>query len=60
MKKNWKWCFNKMVDYDDEYILDREDNYLLLKLIKEYIFSEIPPSESTLMLCYNIFSSSIE
>ena len=60
MKKNWKWCFNKMVDYDDEYILDRDDNYILLRLIKEYIFSDIPPRESTLMLCYNIFSSSIE
>ena len=60
MKKNWKWCFNKMVDYDDEYILDRDDNYILLRLIKEYIFSNTPPRESTLMLCYNIFSSSIE
>ena len=60
MKKNWKWCFNKMVDYDDEYILDRDDNYILLRLIKEYIFSDTPPRESTLMLCYNIFSSSIE
>ena len=60
MKKNWKWCFNKMADYDDEYILDRDDNYILLRLIKEYIFSDIPPSESTLMICYNIFSSSIE
>ena len=60
MKKNWKWCFNKMVDYDDEYILDRDDNYILLRLIKEYIFSDILPRESTLMLCYNIFSSSIE
>ena len=60
MKKNWKWCFNKMVDYDDEYILDRDDNYILLRLIKEYIFKDIPPRESTLMLCYNIFCSSIE
>ena len=60
MKKNWKWCFNKMVDYDDEYILDRDDNYILLRLIKEYIFSDTLPRESTLMLCYNIFSSSIE
>ena len=60
MKKNWKWCFNKMVDYDDEYILDRDDNYILLRLIKDYIFSDIPPNESTLMLCYNIFCSSIE
>ena len=38
MKKNWMWCFNKMVDYDDEYILDRDDDYILLKLIKDYIF----------------------
>ena len=60
MKKNWKWCFNKMVDYDDDYILDRDDNYILLRLIKDYIFSEVPPGESTLMLCYNIFCSSIE
>jgi len=60
MKKNWKWCFDKLVDYDDEYILDRNDNYILLRLIKEYIFSDKSPEESTLMLCYNIFSSSIE
>ena len=60
MKKNWKWCFNKMVDYDDEYILDRDDNYILLRLIKDYIFSDVPPNESTLMICYNIFCSSIE
>ena len=60
MKKNWKWCFNKMVDYDDEYILDRDDNYILLRLIKVYIFSDVPPNESTLMICYNIFCSSIE
>ena len=60
MKKNWKWCFNRMVDYDDEYILDRDDNYILLRLIKEYIFSDVPPNESTLMLCYKIFCSSIE
>ena len=60
MKKNWKWCFEKMVDYDDDYILDREDNYILLRLIKDYIFSDTPPHESTLMICYNIFASSIE
>ena len=60
MKNNWRLCFNKMVDFDDEYILDKDDNYILLRLIKEYIFGETPASESTLMLCYNIFSSSIE
>ena len=61
MKKNWKWCFDRMVDYDDEYILDRDDeDYILLKLIKEYINSNIPPEKSTLMMCYKIFCSSIE
>ena len=61
MKKNWKWCFDRMVDYDDEYILDRdEEDYILLKLIKEYINSDIPPEKSTLMMCYKIFCSSIE
>ena len=50
-----------MVDYDDEYILDRDDeNYILLKLINEYIHSDIPPEKSSLMICYKIFCSSIE
>ena len=61
MKKNWMWCFERMVDYDDEYILDRDDeSYILLKLIKDYITSDIPPSQSSLMICYKIFCSSIE
>ena len=60
MKKNWRWCFDKLVDFDDEYILDKEDNYILLKLIKDYIFSDEPPCKSSLMLCYNIFASSME
>ena len=61
MKKNWMWCFERMVDYDDEYILDRdEESYILLKLIKDYITSDIPPAKSPLMICYKVFCSSIE
>ena len=61
MKKNWMECFNLMVDYDDDYILDRDDDeYILLKLIKDYITSDIPPAQSSLMICYKIFCSSIE
>ena len=61
MKKNWKLCFDMMVDYDDEYILDRdEESYILLKLLKEYITSDVPPTKSSLMICYKIFCSSIE
>jgi len=32
----------------------------LLKLINEYIHSNIPPEKSSLMICYKIFCSSIE
>ena len=60
MKKNWMWCFNKMVDYDDEYILDRDDDYILLKLIKDYIFNNELPEQSSLMICYKLFCSNIE
>ena len=60
MKNNWKWCFDHLCDYDDEYILDKDEDYILLKLIKDYIFSNEIPEKSTLLLCYNIFVSSIE
>lgn len=61
MKKNWIWCFDRMVDYDNEYILDRdEESYVLLKLLKEFITNDVPPARSSLMICYKIFCSSIE
>lgn len=61
MKKNWVWCFDRMVDYDNEYILDRdEESYVLLKLLKEFITNDVPPARSSLMICYKIFCSSIE
>ena len=60
MKTDWKWCFNHLSDYDDEYILDKDEDYILLKLIKDYIFSDELPKNSTLLLTYNIFVSSIE
>lgn len=60
MKTDWKWCFNHLVEYDDEYILDKEDDYILLTLLTNYIFGDEPANTSTLMLCYNLFASSIE
>ena len=60
----WKKIGNGVLigwDYDDEYILDRDDeDYILLKLINEYISSDIPPEKSSLMICYKLFCSSIE
>ena len=60
IRTDWKWCFEHLVDYDDEYIMDKEDDYILLTLVKNYIFGDEPPKTSTLMMCYNIFVSSIE
>ena len=60
MKTDWKWCFNHLVEYDDEYILDKNDDYILLTLLTNYIFGDEPAETSTLMLCYNLFVSSIE
>jgi hypothetical protein len=60
MKTDWKWCFNHLVEYDDEYILDKNDDYILLTLLTNYIFGDEPAHTSTLMLCYNLFASSIE
>ena len=60
MKSNWKWCFDHLSHYDDEYILDKDEDYISLKLIKDYIFGNETPENSTLLLCYNIFISSIE
>ena len=61
MKTDWKWCFEHLVDYDDDYILDKdEENDALVDLIKEYLISDVEPKNSSLMMCYNIVSSSIE
>ena len=46
--------------YCNDYILDRNDDYILLNLIKSYIFSDEDSSSSNLMISYNIYSSSIE
>ena len=43
MKSNWKWCFDHLSYYDDEYILDKNEDYISLKLIKDYIIGNEAP-----------------
>jgi hypothetical protein len=57
---DWKWTLTHLVDFDDEYILDKEDNYVLIHLIKSYLFSDEDARTSQLLISYNIFCSSIE
>jgi hypothetical protein len=58
--KNWDWSINLLFDTDEEYILDKDDDYILLKLIKNYLFSDEDPKTSQLLISYNIFATSIE
>lgn len=58
--KSWDWSLNLLFEVDDEYILDKDDDYILLKLIKQYVFSHEDPKTSQLLISYNIFASSIE
>jgi hypothetical protein len=58
--KSWDWSLNLLFEADDEYILDKEDDYILLKLIKQYVFSHEDPKTSQLLISYNIFASSME
>jgi hypothetical protein len=58
--QGWEWSASLLYQADDEYILDKEDNYILLKLIKRYLFSDEDPKTSPLLTSYNIFVSSTE
>jgi len=51
---------NSLFSYTNDYILDRDDDYILLFLLKSYFFSDEDPKTSKLMLSYNLYSSSIE
>lgn len=55
-----EWFIDNLIKYRDDYILDSQDDFVLLNMIKSYIFSEDVPETSELMLGYNLFSSSIE
>jgi hypothetical protein len=59
-QNDWKWTLMHLFDYDDEYILDKNDDYVLIEMIKNYLYSDEDVKTSQLMLSYNIFASSIE
>ncbi len=60
MTRDRNFYLNFILHYYDEHILDREENYPILHLIKNYIFSDEDPNTSTLLITYNLFASSIE
>ena len=51
---------NILLEYDSKYILDKDDNYSLLYMLKDYIFETQDPKTSELMQGYNLFVSSVE
>ena len=60
LEKNPNFFIDFILNYYDEHILDKEDNYTLLQLIKNYIFSDEDASNSTLLMTYSLFGSSLE
>jgi hypothetical protein len=59
-KNDWDWYIDTLLNLDNTYILDREDDYSLLYLLRDYVFSTQEPTTSELMTGYNLFVSSVE
>lgn len=59
-KHDWDWYIDTLLSFEGTYILDREDDYSLLYLIRDYIFNTQDPLTSELMQGYNLFVSSVE
>jgi hypothetical protein len=57
---NYEWSIDILFESDEDYILDKEDDYILLVMLKNYIFSDENPKTSPLLVTYNIYCSSIE
>lgn len=57
--KEISFAVNSMLLFNAEYILDANEDILII-LIKKYIFSKEDPTNSILLLCYSFFCSSIE
>jgi hypothetical protein len=59
-KNDWRWTLSHLMDYDEEYILDKNDNNVLIDMIKNYLYSDEDVKTSQLLISYNIFASSVE
>lgn len=60
LNNNWEWSADKILEYNNDYILDISHDNVLVDLIKEYIFTKEDPKSSKLLICYNIIASSVE
>ncbi len=60
MTQNKNYYLDFILNFYDEHILDKEDSYPLLNLIKNYIFSDEDAASSTLLTTYSLFASSVE
>lgn len=60
LRKDQNFYINFILNFYDEHILDKEDDYILLHLIKNFVFSDEDPATSTLLMTYPLFASSLE
>ena len=59
-KHDWGWYIDTLLDYDNTYILDKNEDYCLLLMLQDYIFQTQDPKTSELMQGYNLFVTSVE
>lgn len=57
---SWEQSLDLLIMSEESYILDNDDDYILIKLIRAFLLSEEEVKSSQLFTSYHIFCSSIE
>ena len=57
---DWSWYIETLLDCEKTYILESDEDYCLIYMLKKYISETQDPNLSELMRGYNLFFSSVE
>ena len=57
---DWSWYIETLLDCEKTYILESDEDYCLIYMLKKYVSETQDPNLSELMRGYNLFFSSVE
>ena len=57
---DWSWYIETLLDCEKTYILESDEDYCLIYMLKKYVTETQDPNLSELMRGYNLFFSSVE
>jgi hypothetical protein len=57
---DWSWYIETLLDCEKTYILESEEDYCLIYMLRKYVNESTDPNLSELMRGYNLFFSSVE